>query len=160
MVNLQRILMATDFSAYSKEALDYAVHLTTKLGGELYLLHVFEPTYFSPGGVLLSVLPEDVHQYVKQVKEEESKRLHALVDDIRHTIPKVHPIFKIGMPFLEIIKTAEEIPADLTVLGTHGRTGMAHVLMGSVAERVVRKSSCPVLTVKPKGHVWLKEGGG
>jgi universal stress protein A len=157
MVNIKHILLATDFSAYSKEAQEFAVHLAKKLGGELYLLHVFEPTYFSPGGVLLSVLPEDVHQYVKQVKEEESKRLNALADEIRHKIPKVQPIFKIGLPFLEIIKMAEEIPADLTVLGTHGRTGMAHVLLGSVAERVVRKSSCPVLTVKPKGLDWFKK---
>ncbi len=156
MVNIQRILMATDFSAYSKEALEYAVHLVKRLGGSLYLLHVFESRYFSPGEVMLGVLSEDIHQWVKQIKEEESKKLNTVTDEVRQQVTEVHAIFKTGMPFLEIIKTAEEIHADLIVVGAHGRTGMAHVLMGSVAERVVRKASCPVLTVKPKGLEWLK----
>ena len=60
-----------------------------------------------------------------------------------------------GVPFLEIIRYAKELEIDLIVLGTHGRTGLAHVLLGSVAERVVRKSPCPVLTVHPKGHQFV-----
>jgi nucleotide-binding universal stress UspA family protein len=59
-------------------------------------------------------------------------------------------MFREGPPFLEILKAAEEISAHLIILGTHGRTGLPHILMGSVAERVVRKSSCPVMTIRPK----------
>ena len=159
MITLHRILMTTDFSDYSKEALEYAVHMARSFGADLYLLHVFEPPFFSPSGVSLSVRPE-VHQWIKEIKEEESKKLDILAEEVRHKGAKVHPIFKAGTPFLEILKTAEEIPADLIVLGTHGRTGLAHVLMGSVAERVVRKSACPVFSVRPKALVSKKEGKG
>ncbi|HEY4485645.1 MAG TPA: universal stress protein [Nitrospiria bacterium] len=149
MITLHRILTATDFSDYSKEALGYAVHMARSFGAELYLLHVFEAPFFSHSGVSPNVRPE-VHQWILELKKEEGKRLESLAEEVRHQGAKVHPIFKEGTPFLEILKTAGEIPADLIVLGTHGRTGLSHVLMGSVAERVVRKSSCPVFTVKPK----------
>jgi nucleotide-binding universal stress UspA family protein len=83
-----------------------------------------------------------------------------VVGEIRHQISKAHAIFKEGVPFLEILKAAGEMQADLIVLGTHGRTGLAHVLLGSVAERVVRRSACPVLTVRPKAMMEKKTGKG
>jgi nucleotide-binding universal stress UspA family protein len=159
MIALHRILIATDFSDYSNEALEYAVYLARGFGADLYLLHVFEPPFFSHTGVSPSVRPE-VHQWIKEMKEEESNKLNLLATEIRHQVAKVHGIFKEGTPFLEILKTAGEIPAHLIVLGTHGRTGLAHVLMGSVAERVVRKASCPVFTVKPKAFAVAKEKKG
>ena len=149
MIELHRILMATDFSDYSNEALEYAVHLAGGFGADLYLLHVFEPPFFSPSGVSPGIRPE-IRQWIREVKEEEHNKLSKLADQVRHRGPNVHAILKEGTPFLEILKTAGEVPADLIVLGTHGRTGMGHVLMGSVAERVVRKAVCPVFTVKPK----------
>ena len=159
MISLHRILVATDFSDFSKEALAYAVYLARGFGADLYLLHVFEPPFFSRTGVSPSVRPE-VHQWIQEMKEEDSRELNLAASEIRHQISKVHPILKEGEPFLEILKAAGEIPADLIVLGTHGRTGLAHVLMGSVAERIVRKSSCPVFTVRPKGLGSGKEGQG
>ena len=156
MLALQRILMATDFSAYSKEAFDYAVYLAKSLGADLYLLHVFEPPFYPPPGMPLKV-PPDVHRWIAELKEEESKRLKALVDEAQQKGAKVHTIFKEGEPFVEILKTAEEITADLIVLSTHGRTGLVRILMGSVAERVVRRAPCPVLTVRPKAFVGAQE---
>lgn len=149
MITLHRILMAADFSDYSNEALDYAIYLARGFGADLYLLHVFEPPFFSRTGVTPGVRPE-VLQWIKEMKEAEVRQLDDLAEKVRHQGAKVHPVFKEGTPFLEILKTAGEIPSDLIVLGTHGRTGLAHVLMGSVAERVVRKSLCPVFTVRPK----------
>lgn len=149
MITLQRILMATDFSESSKEALNYSVYLARSLGSTLYLLHVFEPPFYSPTGVSITLRPE-VDQWIRDLRAEESKRLNLLTDEVRQQGAKVHPMFKEGTPFLEILKTAGEIPADLIVLGTHGRTGLTHFLMGSVAERVVRKAACPVFTVRPK----------
>jgi nucleotide-binding universal stress UspA family protein len=146
---IRRILMATDFSNYSKEALDYAIHLAKSFDVDLYLLHVFEPPLYSHTGVTPSIQPE-VHHWIRELKEEDEKRLNALAEGLKSQGVKVHPVFKEGKPFLEVLKTAEEIPADLVVLGTHGRTGLAHVLLGSVAERVVRKAPCPVLTVRPR----------
>ncbi|MGH7274187.1 MAG: universal stress protein [Nitrospiria bacterium] len=155
MIPLHRVLMATDFSAYSREAMDYAVYLVKVLGGDLYLLHVFELPFFSHTGVTPSIQPE-VHQWIKEVKHGELAKLNTLAEETRHQGIKVDSIFKEGTPFLEILKTAQEIPADLIVLGTHGRSGFSHVLMGSVAERVVRKASCPVFTVRPKALIDIK----
>lgn len=156
MVTVHRILVATDFSGYSAEAVRYAVHFGKTLNADLYVLHVFEPAYASPGGALLSVLPDEVHTWVKQLKDEDTRKLEATVEKLRGEIPNVKGIFKTGMPFVEVIRSAEEIPADMIVVGTHGRSGLAHVLMGSVAERVVRKASCPVLTVRPKAMAGSK----
>lgn len=159
MIELHRILMATDFSDYSNEALEYAVHLARGFGADLFLLHVFEPPFFSHTGVSPGVRPE-IHQWIKEVKEEENNRLNKLAERVRHQGPNVHAILKEGTPFLEILKTAGEIPADMIVLGTHGRTGLGHVLLGSVAERVVRKAACPVFTVKPRALANQKKGKG
>ncbi|HTN42679.1 MAG TPA: universal stress protein [Nitrospiria bacterium] len=159
MIELHRILMATDFSDYSNEALEYAVHLARGFGADLYLLHVFEPPFFSHTGVSPGVRPE-IHEWIQEVREAEHENLNKLADRVRHQGPKVHAILKEGTPFLEILHTAGEIPADMIVLGTHGRTGLGHVLMGSVAERVVRKAACPVFTVKPKALAGKKEGKG
>lgn len=158
MINLHRILMATDFSDFSKEALEYAVLLGRKVGGDLYLLHVFEAPFLSHSGVSPGLRPE-IHQWIKEVKEEERIQLDRLAEEVRKMGVKVHPILKEGPPYEEIIRTAGEIPADLIVLGTHGRTGIIHLLMGSVAERVVRRASCPVFTVRPK-EVKTQAGGG
>jgi nucleotide-binding universal stress UspA family protein len=157
MVKLKRILMATDLSAYSKEALDYAVYLAQSLKAELYLLHVFEIPHFSHTGVSPSIQPE-VHKWIEQVSQEESNKLRALVEEVRQHGVNVSGIFQEGKPFVEILKTAGKIEADLIVLGTHGRTGMAHILIGSVAEKVVRQASCPVFTVRPKAFIAAKGG--
>ncbi len=149
MISLKRILMATDFSDYSKEALDYAVYLAKTIGADLYLLHVYEIPMLVIPGETLSVRTE-VYEWLGDLKEDTAKSLEAQADKVRHQGVQVHPILKEGHPFREILNVAQEISADLIVLGTHGRTGLPHVLLGSVAERVVRKASCPVFTVRPK----------
>jgi len=149
MTTIKRILMATDFSDYSKEALDYAVYLARNLDADVYLLHVFEPPFYPPSGRSLQV-PHEIHRWITALKEDASKKLNALIEETNRQDVKTHSIFKEGTPFLEVLKTAGEIPADLIVLGTHGRTGLSHFLMGSVAERVLRKAPCPVFMVRPK----------
>jgi glycine betaine transporter len=141
--------MATDFSLYSHEAQDHAVYLARSLGVDLHLLHVFEPPYYSHTGVTPSIHPE-VHQWLEEIRKTEQMKLNTLAEEVRSQGVKVYAVFKEGEPFLEILKAAEEIEADLIVMGTHGRTGLAHALMGSVAERVVRKATCPVFTVRAK----------
>lgn len=160
MVSMQRILMATDFSTSSGEALTYAIHLVRALEADLYLLHVFvQPSYSDIGISSRSVWPV-IHKWIQDLRDAESKRLAALTEEVRREGVTVHPLFKEGTPFLEILKTAEALPANLMVLGTHGRTGLAHALLGSVAERVVREASCPVLTVRPKAMVSKKKEKG
>jgi nucleotide-binding universal stress UspA family protein len=149
MISYRRILVATDFSDYSKEALDYAIYLAKQFDGGLYLLHVFEMPPYSHPGVSPGMQP-DVQRWIQGLREEAEKRLTVLKEEFAPQEVKIHPVFKEGNAFIEILKAAEEIPADLIVLGTHGRTGLPHVLLGSVAERVVRKASCPVFTVRPR----------
>jgi nucleotide-binding universal stress UspA family protein len=149
MITVRRILMATDFSNCSKEALGYASHLAKRLKANLFLIHVFELPVYSDIGVAPSVRPE-VQRWLRELKAESARRLEALAKATGRQGVNVRPLIREGSPFLEILEAARELPADLIVLGTHGRTGLAHVVMGSVAERVVRNAPCPVLTVRPK----------
>lgn len=142
MLRVKRILAATDFSAYSKEALDYAVYLAKPFAAEVFLLHVFQNPYLSASVQMIAL--------VEQARAEDSKRLQALAADVRNRGIKVSPIFKEGVRYEQILRAAAEVKADIIVLGTHGRSGLAHVMLGSVAERVVRMASCPVLTVRPR----------
>jgi len=159
MTRIKRILIATDFSDCSKEALDYAVYLARKLGAGLYLLHVFEPPFYSLAKRSIHVPPE-IYRWITDLKEDASKRLNSLADEAHRLTAKIHPILREGTPFLEILKAAGEIPSDLIVLGTHGRTGLSHFLVGSVAERVLRKASCQVFMVRLKALKGAKKMGG
>ena len=145
----RRILMGTDFSDCSKEALDYAVLLAKQFGAELYLLHVFDaPASFIPG--VGSVAGPEVFEWIDELRQGERKRLDTLAEEIGQKGVEVHSILKDGTPFREIPKAAKETAADLIVLGTHGRTGFDRFMAGSVAERVVRRSPCPIFLVKSK----------
>lgn len=143
-----RILMGTDFSDYSKEALDYAVLLAKQFGADLYLLHVFDVPTYIPG--LASVDGPEVFEWIRTLREVEQKRLEDLAEEVRQKGVPVHPILKDGAPFREILRAAEDIAADQIVLGTQGRTGLDRLMMGSVAERVARRAPCPIFLVKPK----------
>jgi nucleotide-binding universal stress UspA family protein len=158
MIAIQRILMATDFSNYSKEALSYAVYLAKLLKADLYLIHVFETPFYSHTGVSASV-QRGVQDWIQELKKEELKKLETLAEETQKQGVKVHAVFKDGKAFVEIIKAIEEVHADLIVIGTHGRTGLPHVVMGSVAERVVRQSPCPVFTTRPKASVSKENKG-
>ena len=147
MTRLSRILMATDFSNYSREALDYALYLAKKLGADLYLLHVMPPIYHP---AMSSRIGPEVLKQIRSFEEEEHKKLVTLARNVSRKGMEVHPMFREGIPFREILKAADEISADLIVLGTQGRTGLDRFMIGSVAERVVRKSPCPVFVIRPK----------
>ncbi len=162
MEKVRRILVATDFSSCSQEALDYAVNMTKELSGELYLAHVYQEPLTLPSAETFDVkkcmhvtewrakgnMVPEISQWMLDVREAQCKRLDVLVDSILAKLDVVNPIFKTGVPYVEILKIAEEIKPQLIVLGTHGRTGLAHFFLGSVAERVIRGAPCPVVTVK------------
>ncbi len=152
MINLRRILLPTDFGEYSREATRYACELAERFGADLHLLHVLElrvsPTPAFGGGLALA-------SYIKESQTAAEKAMNELLESdweqrhavVRHTTE--------GVPFVEIIRYAKEREIDLIVIGTHGRTGLNHVLMGSVAENVARKAPCPVLTVRPGQHQFV-----
>lgn len=153
MIELHRILVPTDFSDNAKQALRYGRALATTFGAELHLLHVLQD--------LVSVLPEPglafppPGDYMGELQESAERALQQLLSS-----PDAKPLSVVretrqGPPFLEIVRYAQEAEIDLIVLGTHGRTGLAHILLGSVAEKVVRKAPCPVLTVRPDEHEFV-----
>lgn len=146
---VHKILVPIDLSELANEALTYAAELARKFGAKLTLLHVIErPDYYpyAEGGLLYPGF-ESIEEVAKSAKKKVkliSKQHHLDGSILEATI------VKIGVPFQTIVDTAKDQAVDLIVLSTHGRTGIAHVFMGSTAERVVRYASGPVLVV-PSG---------
>jgi nucleotide-binding universal stress UspA family protein len=144
-----KILVPTDFSDDSKLALSYAIELAQKFSAEIMVVHVDQP--LAP--VMVSELNPglDVGTMNRIAEEQRLLALRELDQTsarLRESGVKSRGLMRVGAPFLEILHAAQSENADLIVMGTHGRTGLAHVLIGSVAERVVNKAPCPVLTVR------------
>ena len=141
------ILFATDFSESSEHAFDYALALARKFESRLGIIHVInEPVdlrgFYVPH-ISFDKLEEEIVQWAWKLME---KFRRTKVRDYAAVEAYVVP----GIPYDEIIKKALETGADLIVVGTHGRTGLDHVLFGSTAEKVVRKSPVPVMTIRIK----------
>ncbi len=146
MIELKKILVPTDFSDYSKFALKYACELAGRFEADLHVLHVLQDLVaMVPEPGMAFPLPGD---YMAELKESSERALSKLIDSAELSDTNVVRETREGPPFLEIIRYAKENNIDLIVMGTHGRTGLAHALLGSVAEKVVRKAPCPVLTVR------------
>lgn len=150
MIQLRRILVPFDFSEHSKCALDYACAFAERFGSELHLLNVVHEYYpiVPEAGVIPPEADFDRERVAAAVEATLKKYPPAGTHSTSHVVRHVC----VGQPFVEIIRYAREQECDLIVIGSHGRTGLSHVLMGSVAERVVRKAGCPVLTVRPGQH--------
>jgi len=144
MLAIRTILHPTDFSEQAEFAFRLAAALARDHGARLILLHVISGSAIVYGeGVVPPLSLEDD-------RERWEKELHQLgVSD--PSVPVEHRL-KDGDPVTEILAVAEQSSADLIVMGTHGRTGLERLLMGSVAEQVVRKAPCPVLTVRTPFH--------
>jgi nucleotide-binding universal stress UspA family protein len=150
MIQLRRLLVPTDFSSYSQCALDYACAFAERFGSEIHLLHVVDdyyPIVPEPGLML-----PDADLYRRELISAAEREIKKLPAPGTHSTSYVVRKVTVGQPFVEIIRYAREQEIDLIVIGSHGRSGLSHVLMGSVAERVVRKAGCPVLAVRPGQH--------
>ena len=150
MIKLEKILCPLDFSENSQEALQYAIHLMLKDDdATLYLVHVVDSRVFDYSGPMYEQeVPFMKVELDQSAREQLEKKLLAEVpEEIQN---RVETTILFGVPFLEIIMAARDKNIDLIVIGTHGRTGLAHMIIGSVAEKVVRKAPCPVLSVKNK----------
>jgi len=153
MIDLKRILVPTDFSKHSQNALKYGAAFAEKFAAELYLLHVVQDlAVFIPDAV--TVTPP-ITPPIEEMTAAVRGALEKLVRENQLERFAVHPEVREGTPFYEIIQFAKEMDIDLIVMGTHGHTGLAHVLMGSVTEKVVRKASCPVLSVRHPEHEFV-----
>jgi nucleotide-binding universal stress UspA family protein len=147
MAKIKRILVPVDLSKHSLKALDYAVELARPLGAELHVLFVVEPIYYA-----VPDLAGAAAGAVGGLIEEQKQAARAQLEKLRARYAKkrvvLRPLLQTGTPYQAIVAAAKALRADLVVMGTHGRTGLAHALLGSVAERVVRHCASPVLTLR------------
>jgi nucleotide-binding universal stress UspA family protein len=145
-MNIRHILAPTDFSDYSKKAISDAFELARTFGAKLSLLHVIEPPPYPIEGFAPSAVGADL---LGDLEQQASTELAQVLPDAQEATVEVTRAVAIGSPSQKIVETAEAEHVDLIVMATHGRTGLSHLLIGSVAERVVRTAPCPVLTIRP-----------
>ena len=151
-IRIQRILLPTDFSTYSACATRYACELAEKFDAELHLLHTLEAHVVpTPAFEMGLALPT----YVNESRAAAEQSLAGVLDPRWSAGRKIIQAVIEGSPKVEIIRYARDRDIDLIVLATHGRTGLSHILIGSVTESVVRTAPCPVLTVRPEGHQFV-----
>ncbi len=151
LFRLKSILVPIDFSDCSKKALQYAIPFARQHEASLTLLYVVpRPNYV--GGEYTGL---DYAQLEADQSASEAERLEALAGaEVRGQVP-AKSLIRTGFPVVEILEAAKALPADLIVISTHGRTGLKHVFLGSVAEAVVRRAPCPVLVVREHEHEFV-----
>lgn len=140
----KRILFCTDFSENSEPARQVALDYAKTFGAGLIIVHVVNPAHL--GYPSLEDLPLSEVQ-LKTVEERLEKSLATMAEECRKTVPDVTTQLSKGVPSSEIVKVGNEWEVDLIVMGTHGWSGLSHILVGSTAENVVRSAHRPVLTV-------------
>ena len=141
-MELKTLLVPVDFSEPSEAALSYAVGLAQQLGARLVVMHAYElPVYGFPDGALIAST-----EVATRVMSGAQAGLEAMA--LRHKDKvRIDTVLRQGVPWEEVRAVAEEITADIIIIGTHGRQGLARALIGSVAEKIIRTSTRPVLTV-------------
>lgn len=140
MLAIQTILYPTDFSEGASSAFDVACLLARESCGQLVVLHVERPPLATLGGT--PAVPPLRTEYDRETLWERLHRIQPLQAGL-----SIEHHLEYGEPASVILAVARDVGADLIVMGTHGRTGLRHLLVGSVAEQVVRRASCPVLTL-------------
>jgi nucleotide-binding universal stress UspA family protein len=150
-LRLKRILVPTDFSESSERALKYAVRFGRPYKAEIVVLHVFHlKEYLALLSQRDDVDSGTANQVLEASKNGAIEKLEDLVRRLGDKDVVLLPVLLIGVPFEEIVRYAVEHEIDLIVMPTHGRTGLAHFLLGSTAERVISHSDCPVVVIRTR----------
>jgi nucleotide-binding universal stress UspA family protein len=150
-MTIKNILVPTDFSAGSEEAVRYAYDLALALGARLHIMHVLENP-FAPGAFMEMYAPPPPEYFLNIERQADEKLRNALTRE-QHEQLDVVLTTRLGVPAGEILDRLEEEPRiDLVVMATHGRGGVARMVMGSVTDKIVRSSPCPVLTLREHPH--------
>lgn len=144
---IKQILVPVDFSPVSLQALDYAVELARPFQAGLVVLHVVEPIYYATPADLYGP-SANLSMLLDEQQKAAQEQLAVLATRLAEHQVKSETCVEPGVPYQVIVDTAARRRVDLIVMATHGRTGLSHLLLGSVAERVVRSAACPVLTVR------------
>jgi len=146
---IKRILVPVDFSGDSLNALAYARDFAKPFGAELLILSVVEPIYYATPADMYVPSP-NVAMMLDEQRRSAEQQLQRIGADLKKRRQRFRTAVKVGSAAQVIVDTAKK-GADMIIMATHGRTGLAHMLMGSVAEKVVRTAACPVLTVRRAG---------
>lgn len=151
MIKIRKILCPVDFSEASRNAVRYAHEFAKGMGAELVLLNIVEPRPMAVDMSLSYVpLEEDLEKAAREDLEE-------IIRMEKEKGVEVQAEVRIGTPSELILETAEELDVNLVILGSHGKSGLSRLLMGSVAESVVRKATCPVLIVKAEEKEFIED---
>ncbi len=144
----RRILWPTDFSVLARVAFPYALKLAADAAAELVIFHALTP---AESDVLPGITGRIWGRLERESRIRGEGQLRLLTDEAERRGVRARTALAAGVPFQEILRAARRLRCDLIVIATHGRTGLRNVLIGSVAEKVVRRAPCPVLTVRPPG---------
>jgi nucleotide-binding universal stress UspA family protein len=153
MIAIKNVMVATDFGKAADAALRYGRELAGRFGATLHLVHVVEASYVGFGvETYVPPLP-DVDG---EPEESARRRLNSLIESAGNGPRTIAAVLPSTVPSVAIIDYARDHDIDLVVMGTHGRGALAHLVMGSVAERVVREAPCPVLTMKQSERAFVR----
>ncbi len=145
--NIKKIIVPTDLSALSLTAFNYAKDIAERWESEIHLVYVLEK---SPPFLAMRSLDVDEKEVMTSMEKKAKEQLENEVESYsKETDVKIQPVLLKGVDYEEVVKYSKDIKADLIVLATHGRTGILHTLLGSVAEKVIRYAKCPVLVTTP-----------
>jgi universal stress protein A len=144
MSRIQRILVPVDFSETSKKALEYAYFIANRFDAKLDVLHVWRPSEYAGDEMVVLTRSEPELTLSTFLRNHADQQLSGFLQGVPHS----KQLLESGEPAQVITKVAGEGGYDLIIMGTHGRTGLSHMMLGSVAEKVVRMAPCPVLTYR------------
>jgi nucleotide-binding universal stress UspA family protein len=147
-MKIKRILVPVDFSKHSLKALDYAADFAKAFEAELHVLFVLEPIAYATPADFYAGMATQISDLITEQRRSATRRLAQLQTTLGKKGITAKPVLRSGIAYQEIIDAAKKLKADLIIHATHGRTGLSHLVMGSVAERVVRAAPCPVLTLR------------
>ena len=146
---IKRILVAVVFTDYTEELLKYAAQIAEDLNAELIVASIINSRDVEAVGTITAMgYDVDSEQYVSGIKEERQQALDKILRKISSPTEKIRSIIKVGHPIEELLKIAVKEKADLIIMGIKGRTELEHVLVGSVAEKVFRRSPVPILSYR------------
>lgn len=150
-MKVSKILVPVDFSRHSLKALAYAIDFAEPFAAEVVVLHVVEPVAYATPADLYAGMATQLGNLLAEQRRSAREQLDELATKYRDRGVQLRIQLRDGVAYREIVDAGKELRANLIVQATHGRTGLAHVLLGSVAERVVRTAECPVLTIRTTG---------